>query len=94
MSRVIRVASGTANAQAQTGTTQLHGFSVRENAGTPAVATLVLHDGTTAADPIIAAIKLAASESKHVHLPAIEVSTGIFVERVAGTSELQLYVGG
>jgi len=92
MSRPIAVASAATDVQAHTGAATLVGLTVRESAGTPAVASLVLRDGTTATDPIVAVVELAANESKAVPLPAVNIATGIFVDREAGTTELVLYV--
>lgn len=92
MAAYIAVATGTGNVQAFTGATELHGFSVHENAVTPAPASLLIKDGTSAAGPIVAMVVLAASESKTVRLPSIDVGTGLFVERTGGESELTLYV--
>lgn len=92
MARAAYVTSGSAGAQGVAGAATLYGFSVRENAGTAAVATVVLRNGTTNTDPIIAAIELAADGSQSASLPAIDCPHGIFVDRTAGTSELVLYV--
>lgn len=92
MARAIAVASGTADAQAITGSVTLVGVSVQESAGSPAAASLVLRDGTQASDPGRVLIKLAASESRVIALPALQFDAGVFVDRVAGSSELVLYV--
>lgn len=93
MSRAIPVASGTADAQAFTGAATLVGLVAREtDAVTPAVASLVIRDGTAATDPIVAVVKLRASEGQMINLPAVSIADGIFVDRSAGTSELVLYI--
>ncbi len=78
--------------QAFTGATELHGFSIRESAGTPAAAAVILRDGTSATDPPVAHIELVANGSMSERLPLIEIGTGIYVDRVAGETELVLYV--
>ncbi|MCP2339176.1 hypothetical protein [Actinomadura rupiterrae] len=92
MARSVVVASGTANVQAVTGPFTLVGVSVRENAGTPAAAALVMRDGTTTGDPARVLVKLAASESKLLGPLSVEFASGIFVHRESGTSELVLYL--
>lgn len=92
MPRALNVASGAAGAQAITGVAGLEGFSIRESAGTPAVATVVLRNGTSNSDPAVAFINLAAGETITVKMPEIDCPDGIYVDRVAGTTELALYV--
>lgn len=88
MSRAVPVASGTADVQGYTGATTVMAFSV-----TAAAATIVsLRDGTSAAGPVIATVRLAGAGTQHVILPAVEVATGIFVDRDAVASELVLYL--
>jgi hypothetical protein len=92
MPRAVQVASGTADAQAVAGSATLVGFSARENAGTAAAATVILRNGTAATDPIVAVIELAADSSQTEKIPAVDCPNGIYVDRVAGTSELVVYV--
>lgn len=92
MAAVIAVATGTADAQAFTGATELHGYSVHESAGTPAVASLVIRDGTSTAGTALVHIELAANAAETVRLPSIDVQTGLFIDRTAGETELTLYV--
>ncbi|WP_116051684.1 hypothetical protein [Amycolatopsis palatopharyngis] len=92
MPRPIHVASAATDDQALTGAATLVGLTVRESAGTAAVASVVLRDGTAATDPVIAVVELAANESKVITLPAVAITTGVFVDREAGSSELVLYV--
>jgi hypothetical protein len=89
MSRAIHVASAATDAQAHTGAATLVGVSV---VGGAAAATAYLRDGTSAAGPIVAAVRVAANgSSEHVQVPAVDVSTGIFVDR-DGTNALELVV--
>jgi hypothetical protein len=90
--RAAALASGTADAQAFTGQCTLYGYAVRENAGTPAAASLVLRNGTTVTDPPVAFISLAAGGSQVVTLPAVDCTNGVFADRLSGTTELVLYV--
>lgn len=92
MASGVPLASGSASAQAITGPVTLAGLSVRETAGTPAAASFVLRDGTSVTDPIRYVAKLVASESRTLALPALTFTTGVFVHREAGTTELVLYV--
>lgn len=75
------VATGTGDAQAVTGATELHGYSIRESSGTPAVATVILRDGTDATGTPLVFIELAANASETRRLPSIDVSSGVFVDR-------------
>lgn len=90
MSRAIPIADGTADEAAARGT--LVGYSIRESAVSPAVATVVLRNGDGASDPMVAVIELAASGSETTVLPAVECPDGIYVDRVAGSTEVILYV--
>lgn len=92
MARAFPVASGAADAQAFTGSGTLVGYTVRESAGTPATASLVLRDGTSTAGSVIATISLAASTSQSAELPAVQFDTGVFVDRLAGSTEVVVYV--
>ena len=93
MARGIPVASGAGDVQAISGSATLHGYSVRESAGTPAAAALVLRDGTQASDPPRCFIELQANEARDVQLPGVRFANGVFVDREAGTSEICLFVG-
>ena len=63
------------------------GWSIRENAGTPAAAAVRLRDGS--GGQILASIGLAAGQSSAQTLQPLGVNfrTGIFVEIVAGSVE-------
>jgi hypothetical protein len=92
MPRAIHIASGAADAQAVADAATLVGFSVRESAGSAAVATVIIRNGDSDAAPAVAMIELAADGSQTAKLPAIDCPDGIFVERVAGSTELAIYV--
>lgn len=92
MAKAFAVASGTVDAQAVTGSCTLLGICVRENAATPAAAGVILRDGTSVAGPVMVPIKLAASGTVAGPLPAVEFTTGVFVDRETGTTELVLYL--
>jgi len=91
----VEVASGTDDVQAYTGQCRLLGWSFREDAGTPAVATVRLFDGLDNTGTLIAAIELAESGSDHEWYgpQGVWVKVGVFVEKVAGTSEGSVYTG-
>lgn len=92
MPRSIALASDTVGAQAMAGAATLTGYSVRESAASAAVATVILRHGTSAAAPAIAFIEIGANASQTATLPAIDCPNGIFVDRVAGTSEISIFV--
>ncbi len=83
------VAAGSGNVQVITGATTLVGVAFRETAA--AVATFALRDGTTTGDPIRFVGNLAASAFNYVALPAVPFTTGVFLNRQSGTTELVLY---
>lgn len=89
----VEVASGTADVQAYTGSGRLFGFSFHETAGTAAAASLILRDGTGATGKIIAVVELVADGSETVGLPGILFTDGVYVDRVAGTTEGAVYIG-
>lgn len=93
MARAAAIASGTADITVVSGSGQLKGFSIQEAAGTPAAATAYLRDGS-ATGPILAAIKLAASESKVVWFgeDGVDYGSSLFLDRVSGTTEGCAYV--
>lgn len=92
MPKAIYVASGTADAQAVSGASTLAGWSVRESAASAAAASVTLRNGTNSASPAVALIELAADASQAVSVPAVDCPDGVFVDRVAGTTEVVLYV--
>jgi hypothetical protein len=68
------------------------GFSVRETTGT-AAAVLNLHHGTSNAGPILVTVSLGASESaREWYGPdGIAAASGIYLDRVSGTSQVSVY---
>lgn len=68
---------------------KLYGWSVREAAGSPAVATVIVHAGTDASGPAIGEIELAANgaSTEWFGPQGVQMRDGIFVEVVAGTVE-------
>lgn len=91
MASTTNVATGTAGAQAITGTVVLEGFSARETVGT-AAAMVVLRDGTSSAGPARVFISLPLNGAQTLILPPLTFNTGIFVDRTGtGSSELVLY---
>lgn len=92
------VASGTGDVQAVAATGNgitpplFVGFSITEDAGSPAAARVRLHHGTSAAGPELFDIELAGDQSTREWFPyGIEVQNGLFVDRVSGTCRLTLY---
>lgn len=91
MATRVNVASGTADVQAVSGATELHGYSIRESALVAAAATVILRDGTDATGVPLVYIELAADRSETRRLASIDVATGVFVDRVAGETELTIF---
>lgn len=92
MPRAVAIATGTADAQGVTGAATLVGYSIRESAATAAVATVIIRNGTLATDPAVAIVELAANASTTAALPSVDCSNGVFIDRVAGETELVLYI--
>lgn len=86
----------TATGAAADSDTRLYGWSIAENAGSPAVATVSIYRGAAAtAANKIATIELAAngSDSEWFGPQGIYCRDGIFVEVVAGSVEVMVYYG-
>jgi len=86
------VASGTADAQVIAATTSLRlmGLSAKENAGSPADAEFILRHGTSTAGTPLAFVKLGPNESIRDWFGpgGLAAASGIFLDRVSGTTEL------
>lgn len=91
MSQAIHVPSGTADSAHPAGV--LAGINIRESAVVATAAEVIIRNGTTATDPIVYIRQLVGDEQHVVSLPAVACRSGIFVDRVAGTTEIVLYVG-
>lgn len=93
MARAAAIASGTADITVVAGSGQLKGFSIREAAGTPALAVAHLRDGS-ASGAILATISLGASGSQTVWFAedGVDYGTSLFFDRVSGTTEGCAYV--
>lgn len=86
------VVTGTGDVQGVSGKAVLVGWSVRESAAVEGVATVILRDGTAATDPAVGFIELAASKSETQWLAqGVTCAGGVFVDRVAGETELVLF---
>ena len=87
------VAAGTGDEVGIAGTAgmRLMGYSIKETAG--AVATLLLRHGATVAGDIVAAENFAAagSETRWFGPQGIPVGSGIFIERLTGTTAVTLW---
>jgi hypothetical protein len=72
----------------------LMGFSLRESAAAPAVATAIIRDGTTATDPIVVVLELNGDQSATMWFgpDGIRINTGVYLDRVAGTVTGAVYV--
>ena len=86
---------------AATGTTQVfvgpctyRGFSLREAAGTAAVATVRIWDGTSASGTLLAVVELPANGSSSESVAGgLRAALGVFVEVVAGSVEGSVRIG-
>jgi len=92
---VTEIVSGTGDVQglsAQVGL-RLVGYSVRESAVVPILATVALRDGTSDAGEAVVVIGLLASTSQTVWLGdyGLPCNSGVFVDRISGTSHLSLW---
>ena len=81
-----------------TGRITLLGWSLVEDAGTPALASAYIKDGTTAASVIVAGIKMAASGSSQQWFGDIDngglvLNTGLFFDMIAGSMSGAIYIG-
>lgn len=90
------VDSGTADSAAvssvSNGRNCLVGFSITEDAETPAVAELRILHGATSAGTELFVVTLSAGEStRELNLPCIPVGNGIFIDRISGTTRLTLF---
>lgn len=91
----VQVATTAVDVQLYTGSGYLYGYSLRESAGTPAVATAFLRDGTGATDPVLVVLELAANgvETQWFGPQGIPINGGVYLDRVAGEVEGVLYIG-
>jgi hypothetical protein len=77
------------------GSVTLLGYALTEAAGSPAVASLIIRDGTSASAEIVLPLKFIANETK-VHWfgdMGISFDVGIFLDMVAGTVQGSFFVG-
>ena len=89
------IASGTGDVQgiAAADNLRLVGYSITEDAGTPAAAELSLRHGVLATDPELFGITLTADQSVREGLwkDGVGVPNGVFVDRISGTTKLPLF---
>ena len=91
-------ATTTADILMVTGRIVLMGWSLYEDAGSPALASAVIRDGTTAAGALVAAIKMPLSGNSNLWLGDIDVggimlTTGLFFDMIAGSMSGAVYIG-
>lgn len=71
---------------------RLTGFSITEDAATPAAARVRLRHGTDGTGPEMFDIKLSADQStRESFAPGIAAQGGIYIERVTGTTRITLF---
>lgn len=96
MAEGIPFASGTGDAAVSTSKpTRLYGWSVTESAGSPAIATAVLRNGTGTGDPIVAIASVPASgkDFQWFGPNGITCTGGLFLDRTGGSTTVVVYVG-
>lgn len=88
------VATTTTDVQISSLAGVLMGWSLRESAGTPAVATAYIRDGTSATAPIVAVIEFAANVSgtEWFGPQGIRINTGVYLDMVAGELEGAIFL--
>lgn len=91
----IPFASATTDAAVSTSKpTKLYGWSVTESAGSPALASAVLRNGTGTGDPIVAVCSLLASTSGgQMFVEPVLCNGGLFLDRTAGSTTVVVYIG-
>lgn len=90
----INVATGTADAVGYGHNGLLFGFEVRESAVTAAAAEVIIRDGADATGKKLANVVLAADGVEHRSFGTpVRIDSGVFIDRVAGETEVILYVG-
>ena len=88
------IASGTGDLQGKAAEADLElvGFSMVENAATPASARVRLHKGTANTDPVLFDVTLAPGESVREYFSfGIKAAEGIYIDRVSGTTQITLF---
>lgn len=85
------IAAASTDEQGYLGSTRLIGYVVRETAA--GAATLAIHDGTSASGPKRFNISLASGglEKEFGIFHPLPFDTGIWIERLTGTTEVILY---
>ena len=67
-------------------------FAVRESDASPAIASTIFRHGGADSDPILAPVELNANESaREWWYPGVDAPNGIFLERVAGSTEVTVF---
>lgn len=94
MANYFAAGSDTADVAGPAGRGKLLGFSARESASSAAAASFIIRDGTSTAGPAIAFVELGPDQSINGDWGAIggiELATGIFIDRTAGTTDITVY---
>jgi hypothetical protein len=94
MASSVAITGGAGTAQVITGARTLRGITVRESAGSPAAASVVVRDATagTAATDIVASVNLPADGSKSIVFPkGIKIALGVRVT-ITGAVEGSVWV--
>lgn len=91
--RPVHVASGTADVQVLSSSCDLYSLSARESGAVGTASSFILRDGTSAAGTPAVFVEVAADSSINVSYPnGLRFSTGIYVDRVSGETELSVHV--
>lgn len=93
MANHVNAALGIENIVLHKGACRLRGFSYRESAQVAVDATFILRDGLDVTGDPVAFVEVPANRSDIKTFPdGIECKVGLFLERVAGATEVVVYI--
>lgn len=93
MANHVNAALGIEDVVLHSGPCRLRGFSYRESAAVAVDATFILRDGVDATGEPIAFVEVPSNRSGlETFADAIECKVGLFLERVAGSTEVVAYI--
>lgn len=89
----LALTSGTGDSASVSGASRLYGFSLTEDAGTPAPALVDIYDGSDATGEFLMSVALLASESIRDWFGpmGIRLDRGLFIDRVAGNTRGSIF---
>lgn len=90
---IVVAAAGTTDVQLVTGAGRLIGITAAEAASPADVASFALRDGTSATDAkVCATVTLSPGQSMRDALPGVPFTTGLYLDRITGTTEVVVYL--